>query len=67
MQGHNFNKTLHAKGMFVYCSRCGLINLGNRATEKARNKPCVGLRELEDEEYLKLKSMLKGKYENFHK
>ena len=61
MQGHVFNRTLHAKGMFVYCSRCGLIRLNNRATEKQVNKPCVGLRELEDEEYLKLKTKLKGK------
>jgi hypothetical protein len=61
MQGHNFNRILHAKGMFVYCSRCGLIRLNNRATEKQINKPCVGLRELEDEEYLKLKTKLKGK------
>jgi hypothetical protein len=61
MQGHVFNRTLHAKGMFVYCSRCGLIRLNNRATEKQINKPCIGLRELEDEEYLKLKTKLKGK------
>lgn len=53
MIGHNFNRNLHAKGMFVYCGRCGLIRLGNRATQKAINKPCVGLRDLEDEEYLK--------------
>jgi hypothetical protein len=61
MQGHVFNRTLHAKGMFVYCSRCGLIRLNNRATEKQINKPCIGLRELEDEEYLKLKGQMKGK------
>ena len=48
MQGHNFNRTLHAKGMFVYCGRCGLIRLGNRATEKQINKACIGARELED-------------------
>jgi hypothetical protein len=52
---------LHAKGMFVYCNNCGLIRLNNRATEKQINKPCVGLRELEDEEYLKLKGQLRGK------
>jgi hypothetical protein len=39
----------------MYCGRCGLIKLGNRATQKALNKPCSGLRELDDEEYLKLK------------
>jgi len=61
MQGHNFSRNLHAKGMFVYCARCGLIRLNNRATEKQINKPCVGLRELEDEEYLKLKGQLRGK------
>lgn len=61
MQGHNFNRNLHAKGMFVYCGRCGLVRLNNRATEKQVNKPCIGLRELEDEEYLKLKGQLKGK------
>ena len=62
MQGHNFNRTLHAKGMFVYCGRCGLIRLGNRATEKQINKDCVGARELEDEEYLRLKGQMKGGY-----
>jgi hypothetical protein len=54
MQTHNFNRTLHAKGMFVYCGRCGLVRLGNRATQKAITKPCGGLRELDDDEYLKL-------------
>lgn len=53
MSNHSFNRTLHAKGLFVYCSRCGLVRLGNRATEKAIKKPCIGLRDLEDEEYLK--------------
>lgn len=53
MIGHNFNRTLNAKGMFVYCGRCGLIKLGNRATAKAVTKPCGGLRDLDDEEYLK--------------
>lgn len=53
MQGHSFTRTLHAKGMFVYCNKCGLIRLGNRATQKAINKPCGGLRDLEDDEYLK--------------
>jgi hypothetical protein len=61
MKGHNFNRTLHAKGMFVYCNNCGLILLNNRSTEKQINKPCVGLRELEDEEYLKLKGQMKGR------
>ncbi len=61
MQGHNFSKTLHAKGMFVYCARCGLVRLGNRATEKQVNKSCIGLRELEDEEYLRLSNMIKGR------
>ena len=49
MIGHNFNRTLNAKGMFVYCGRCGLVRLGNRATQKAINKPCGGLRDLDDE------------------
>lgn len=53
MHGHNFSGKLHAKGLFIYCNKCGLIRLGNRATQKAINKPCVGLRDLEDEEYLK--------------
>jgi len=57
---HAFNRTLNAKGMFVYCGKCGLVRLGNRATEKAVRKPCVGLRELEDEEYLRVKGMLRG-------
>jgi hypothetical protein len=61
MQGHVFNRTLHAKGMFMYCNRCGLIRLNNRATEKQINKPCIGLRELEDEEYLKLQGQMKGR------
>lgn len=55
MIGHNFNRTMHAKGMFVYCGRCGLIRLGNRATQKAIAKPCGGIRDLDDEQYLKLK------------
>ena len=55
MQGHNFNQTLNAKGMFIYCGRCGLIRLGNRVTQKAINKGCLGLRDLDDDEYLKLK------------
>ena len=57
MQGHNFNRKLHRIGAFMYCGRCGLIRLGNRATQKAINKPCVGLRDLDDEEYLKLKGV----------
>jgi hypothetical protein len=61
MQGHVFNRTLHAKGMFMYCNRCGLVRLNNRATEKQINKPCIGLRELEDEEYLKLQGQMKGR------
>ena len=61
MQGHVFNRTLHAKGMFMYCNRCGLVRLNNRATEKQINKPCIGLRELEDEEYLKLQGQRKGR------
>lgn len=55
MIGHNFNRTMHAKGMFMYCGRCGLIRLGNRATQKAIAKPCGGLRDLDDEQYLKLR------------
>jgi hypothetical protein len=54
MQGHNFNRTSHAKGMFIYCGRCGLVKLNNRATQKALSKPCGGVRDLDDEEYLKL-------------
>ena len=54
MQPHNFNRTMNAKGMFVYCGRCGLVRLGNRATQKAINQPCGGLRDLEDDEYLKV-------------
>ncbi len=53
MSGHAFNRTLNAKGMFVYCGKCGLVRLGNRATEKAINKPCMGKRDLDDEEYLR--------------
>ncbi len=52
---HSFTRTLNAKGLFVYCNRCGVIRLGNRATEKAINKPCIGLKDLDDEEYLKEK------------
>ena len=54
MQGHNFNRKLHCTGMFLYCGKCGLIRLGNKASQKAINKPCGGLRDLDDEEYLKL-------------
>lgn len=57
---HSFTKTLKAKGSFCYCSKCGLILLGNKATQKAVQKPCVGLRELEDAEYLRVKKMVKG-------
>lgn len=39
--------------MYMYCGRCGLIRLNNRATQKAINKGCGGLRDLDDEEYLK--------------
>jgi hypothetical protein len=55
MQGHNFNRKLNTTGMFIYCGKCGLIKLGNKATQKAINKPCGGLRELDDEEYQKIK------------
>jgi hypothetical protein len=37
----------------MYCGKCGLIMLGNKATRKAINKGCAGLRDLDDEEYLK--------------
>lgn len=53
--GHNFNRKLHTVGMFLYCGKCGLVRLGNKATAKAIAKPCGGLRELDDEEYLKIK------------
>ena len=53
MTGHNFNRKLHCTGMFIYCGRCGLIRLNNRPTQKAINKPCPGLRDLDDEQYLK--------------
>ncbi len=39
--------------MFMYCCKCGLIMLGNKATRKAINKGCQGLRDLDDEEYLR--------------
>lgn len=55
MNGHNFNRKLHAVGAFMYCCKCGLVMLGNRATQKAINKPCGGLRDLDDDEYLKAK------------
>jgi hypothetical protein len=57
---HNFNKVLHVKGQYSYCSKCGLVRLGNRASIKAENKPCRGLRDLEDEEYLRVKKMIGG-------
>lgn len=57
---HNFTGVLHAKGMFTYCKKCGIIRLGNRATEKAINKPCAGARDLDDEEYVKLKGKRHG-------
>ena len=53
MIGHNFNHTLHAKGLFIACGRCGLIRLNNRVTQRAIAKPCGGLRDLDDEQYLK--------------
>ena len=53
--GHNFNRKLHCTGMYLYCAKCGLIRMNNKATQKAIAKPCGGLRDLEDEEYLKLK------------
>lgn len=55
MSAHAFTRTMSAKGMFVYCNKCGLIRLHNRATEKAISKPCKGLRDLDDEEYMKVK------------
>ena len=60
MVGHNFNRKLHTVGMFLYCGRCGLVRLGNKATAKAINKGCDGARELDDEEYLKLKGRKNG-------
>lgn len=59
MDAHSFTRTLHAKGMFVYCNKCGLVRLNNRATEKAIRKPCAGVRDLDDEEYLKAKGKKK--------
>lgn len=55
MTPHNFSRTLNAKGMFMYCGKCGLILLSNRATQRAANKPCGGLRDLDDEQYLKVR------------
>lgn len=60
-QGHSFTRVLNAKGQFMCCSRCGLVALSNKATQKAMQKPCIGLRDLEDEEYLKMRKQLKGK------
>ena len=53
MSAHNFNRKLHCTGMFIYCGKCGLIKLGNKPTQKAISRPCPGLRDLDDEEYLK--------------
>lgn len=61
MKAHNFNGVLHAKGMFVYCKGCGLVKLGNRESVKAAEKPCQGLRDLDDEQYLKLKGVSKSR------
>lgn len=30
---------------FMFCGRCGLINLKNDATRKCMNKPCPGREE----------------------
>ena len=27
---------------FMFCGRCGIINLKNKATQKVVNKPCIG-------------------------
>ncbi len=51
--GHNFTRKLNCTGMYLYCCKCGLIRLGNKASQKAINKPCGGLRDLDDEAYLK--------------
>ena len=51
-QQHSFSKVLNAKGYFIYCSKCGLVRLSNRETEKAINKSCEGKRDLSDDEYL---------------
>lgn len=61
MKGHSFTKTLKAKGQFLYCASCGLVALSNKTTQKAMQKPCIGLKELDDEQYLKLRNQLKGK------
>ena len=53
MSGHTFSRKLNCTGMYLYCNRCGLIRLNNKATIKAINKPCGGLRDLDDDEYLK--------------
>jgi hypothetical protein len=60
MKGHAFTKTLKAKGQFLYCAGCGLVALSNKATQRAMQKPCIGLKELDDEQYLKLRNQLKG-------
>lgn len=37
-----------SKGLpFMFCGRCGIINLKNKATQKVIDKPCAG-RETED-------------------
>lgn len=50
---HSFTRKLHTTGMFIYCGKCGLVRLGNKATMKAVARPCGGLRDLDDDQYLK--------------
>jgi hypothetical protein len=60
MSDHNFNRKLNTVGMFIYCGKCGLVRLGNKATQKAITKPCGGLRDLDDEAYLKVRGKKNG-------
>lgn len=41
MKSHIWFKITH-KMSFMFCGRCGLINLKNSATSKAMNAPCPG-------------------------
>mgnify|MGYP003440024358 FL=1 len=43
---HSFNASILN---FRYCSKCGLITLKNVKTEKARNKPCPGMVDKDEE------------------
>lgn len=62
MTGQNSNRVLRVKGRHVCCCECGLVHLGNKTSIGVELKLCKGLKNLENEEYFRVKRIIGDKF-----